>query len=55
MQLNKRRFAEVNEAGFREATEAAKRISSAAFRSGEPQAMMARFFDERRTRRSTHA
>ena len=51
MRLNRRRFAEVNEAGFQEAISAAKRISTEAFASGEPQAMMARFFEQRQARR----
>ncbi len=49
MRLNRHRFAEVNEAGFVEALTAARRISSEAFATGEPQAMMARFFELRRT------
>jgi enoyl-CoA hydratase/carnithine racemase len=52
MRLNKRRFAEVNEVGFLEAITAAKRISTEAFESGEPQEMMRRFFEQRRVRRS---
>ncbi|CAN5538944.1 enoyl-CoA hydratase [soil metagenome] len=51
MRLNRQRFAEVNEAGFQDAVTAARRISAEAFASGEPQAMMARFFAERRARR----
>ncbi len=51
MRLNRQRFAEVNEAGFQEALGAARRISGEAFRSGEPQATMTRFFEERRARR----
>jgi enoyl-CoA hydratase/carnithine racemase len=52
MRLNKRRFAEVNEDGFQEAIIAAKRISTEAFESGEPQEMMSRFFERRRARQS---
>ncbi len=48
MRLNRQRFAEVNEDGFQEALTAARRISGEAFASGEPQAMMARFFAQRR-------
>jgi enoyl-CoA hydratase/carnithine racemase len=51
MRLNRHRFAEVNEASFQEALVAARRISAEAFASGEPQAMMARFFEARRERR----
>jgi enoyl-CoA hydratase/carnithine racemase len=52
MRLNRQRFAETNEAGFQEALTAARRISAEAFASGEPQAMMARFFEARRARRA---
>jgi enoyl-CoA hydratase/carnithine racemase len=52
MRLNRQRFAESNELGFQEALTAARRISAEAFASGEPQAMMGRFFEERRARRS---
>jgi len=52
MRLNRHRFAEVNEAGFQEAVTAARRISAEGFASGEPQAMMARFFEDRRARRA---
>jgi enoyl-CoA hydratase/carnithine racemase len=52
VRLNRQRFAEVNEAGFQEALTAARRISGEAFASGEPQAMMARFFAERRRQRA---
>jgi enoyl-CoA hydratase len=51
MRLNKRRFREMTEAGFHEAEEAGKRIQREAFATGEPQAMMARFFAERRARK----
>ena len=51
MRLNRQRFAEANEPGFQEALTAARRISAEAFASGEPQAMMARFFEQRRARR----
>lgn len=52
MRLNRQRFAEVNEAGFQEALTAARRISAEAFASGEPQAMMTRFFEQRRQRQA---
>lgn len=52
MRLNRRRFAEVNEAGFQEALDAARRISAEAFATGEPQLMMARFFEGRRQKRA---
>lgn len=51
MRLNRQRFAEANERGFQEALTAARRISAEAFASGEPQAMMGRFFEQRRARR----
>ncbi len=52
MRANKRRFAAVTEAGFREALEAGHVIQAEAFASGEPQACMERFFQERERRRA---
>lgn len=51
MRLDKRWFRDMTEAAFREAEEAGRRIQREAFGTGEPQAMMARFFAERRTRK----
>lgn len=47
MKLNKQRFRQLTEPGFLEAEAAGTVIQAAAFASGEPQAMMARFFAER--------
>lgn len=55
MRLNKQRFREITEAGFKDALEAGKRIQREAFGTGEPQAMMARFFAERRARKGDPA
>ncbi len=52
MRLNRQRFAEVNETGFQDALTAARRISAEAFASGEPQRMMASFFEQRRQKRA---
>ncbi len=51
MRLNKRRLRQLTEAGFLEAEETGKIIHEEAFASGEPQAMMARFFAEREARK----
>jgi len=51
MRLNKRRFRELSEPGFLEALEAGKRNHGEAFATGEPQAMMEKFFAERRARK----
>lgn len=51
MKLNKRRFRQLTEPGFLEAEEAGKIIHREAFASGEPQAMMAKFFAEREARK----
>lgn len=51
MKLNKRRLRQLTEAGFQEAEEAGKVIHAEAFASGEPQAMMERFFAERAARK----
>ena len=53
MRLNKRRFRELTEAGFLEAEAAGKAIHAEAFASGEPQAMMERFFADRATTKRT--
>ena len=47
MKLNKRRFRDMTQPAFDEAFDAGWRIQSEAFGSGEPQAMMRRFFEER--------
>lgn len=47
MKLNKRRFREVTQAGFEDAERAGAIIHREAFASGEPQAMMEKFFAER--------
>jgi enoyl-CoA hydratase/carnithine racemase len=52
MRLDKRRFREVTQPGFDEALAAGVRTQREAYASGEPQAMMARFFAERAKRRS---
>ena len=52
MKLNKRRFRQLTEPGFLEAEAAGKVIQSEAFATGEPQAMMARFFAERAAKKS---
>jgi enoyl-CoA hydratase len=51
MKLNKRRLRQLTEPGFLEAEEAGKAIHAEAFASGEPQAMMAKFFAEREARK----
>ena len=51
MKLNKRRLRQITEAGFLEAEEAGKIIHAEAFASGEPQAMMEKFFAERKARK----
>lgn len=51
MRLTKRRFRELTEAGFQDAEEAGKVLQREAYGSGEPQAMMARFFAEREARK----
>ncbi|HZS82539.1 MAG TPA: enoyl-CoA hydratase/isomerase family protein [Stellaceae bacterium] len=51
MRLNKQRFREMTEAGFRDAIEAGRRIQREAYESGEPQAWMESFF-AKRTRRN---
>ncbi len=50
MRLNKKRFAEVTQASFDDAVAAGRKYQSQAFASGEPQAYMAKFFEERAKR-----
>ena len=47
MRLTKQRFREVTEEGFQEVLEAAVRIHRQGYATGEPQAVMQGFFDER--------
>ena len=51
MKLNKRRLRQLTEAGFLEAEETGKVIHAEAFASGEPRAMMQKFFAEREARK----
>jgi len=57
MRLNKARFREMTEAGFRDAIRAAERIHHESYESGEPARMMQAFFDVRagRPERAEHA
>jgi enoyl-CoA hydratase len=50
MRLNKQRFREVTEAGFRDCLEAGMRIQRESFATGEPARMMEEFFAERAKR-----
>jgi enoyl-CoA hydratase len=50
MRLNKQRFREVTEAGFRDCLEAGMRIQREAFSTGEPARMMEEFFAARATK-----
>jgi len=52
IRLNKRRFREVTEPAFQNACESGKRIQREAYASGEPQRYMAKFFDDRRKKKS---
>lgn len=52
MRLTKQRFREMTEEGFRETVAANKRISAENYASGEPQAAMAEFFEERARRKA---
>lgn len=52
MRENKRRFRDITEAGFREALTAGHEMQARAFASGEPQASMQKFFEERSRRKS---
>ena len=51
MRLNKARFREVTEAGFRDCLDAGMRVQRESFASGEPARMMEKFFADRATRR----
>jgi hypothetical protein len=51
MRLDKARLREMTEAGFRETIQAAIRIHRECYSSGEPAAMMEKFFQERAQRR----
>ncbi|HUA54722.1 MAG TPA: enoyl-CoA hydratase/isomerase family protein [Candidatus Sulfotelmatobacter sp.] len=50
MRLNKQRFREVTEAGFRDCLEAGMRIQRESFATGEPARMMEEFFAQRSKR-----
>ena len=52
IRLNKRRFREVTEPAFQNACESGKRIQREAYASGEPQRYMAKFFEERRKKKT---
>ena len=47
MRLDKRRFREMTEAGFRDAVAAGARLQRESYASGEPARMMAAFFAAR--------
>lgn len=51
MRLNRQRIAEVTQQGFDDAMRAGIRIQTEAYASGEPQAMMEKFFAERAARK----
>jgi enoyl-CoA hydratase/carnithine racemase len=51
MRLNKQRFREMTEAGFRDCLEAGMRIQREAFATGEPARMMEEFFTSRSARK----
>jgi enoyl-CoA hydratase/carnithine racemase len=48
MRLNKKRFSEVTEPGFRDAIESGARIQMEAYRTGEPARMMEKFLQARK-------
>ena len=52
IRLNKRRFREVTEPAFQNACESGKRIQREAYASGEPQRFMAKFFEDRRKKKT---
>jgi enoyl-CoA hydratase/carnithine racemase len=52
MRLNKQRFREMTEAGFRDCLEAGMRIQREAFATGEPARMMEAFFASRAGRKN---
>jgi enoyl-CoA hydratase/carnithine racemase len=51
MRLNKARFREVTQAGFRDCLEAGMRVQKESFASGEPARMMEKFFADRAARK----
>jgi hypothetical protein len=51
LRLDKQRFQEMTEAGFRDAMQAAARLHHESYESGEPARMMQAFFAERDQRR----
>lgn len=53
MRLTKQRFREVTEESFQEVLEAAVRIHREGYATGEPQAVMQEFFDERAAKHKT--
>ena len=53
MRLNKQRFREVTEAGFREALAAGAKIQREAYASGEPARMMEAFFSVRQAQKKS--
>ncbi|ETA49446.1 enoyl-CoA hydratase/isomerase family protein [Ponticoccus alexandrii] len=55
MRLNRQRFAEMTEPGFRDSLEAGVRIQREAYGSGEPRAMMEIFLAERARRKAATA
>jgi enoyl-CoA hydratase len=54
MRLNKQRFREVTEAGFRDCLEAGIRTQREAFGTGEPARMMEEFFAARSAAKRNH-
>lgn len=54
MRLNKRRFREVTEAGFRDCLDAGMRTQREAFATGEPARMMEQFFAARLAAKRNH-
>ncbi len=52
MRLNRQRIAEVTQAGFDDAMTSGVRIQVEAYGTGEPQAMMEKFFETRRARKA---
>jgi enoyl-CoA hydratase/carnithine racemase len=55
MRLDKKHFRESTQAGFEAALEAGINLQREAYATGEPQAMMERFFEERRKRKASPA
>ena len=52
MRLNRKRIAEVTQPGFDETMQSGVRIQTEAYATGEPQAMMEKFFAERASRKA---